>query len=283
MASTVVNVEMAAAWDGDEGEEWARDWERYDRAVAGYHRVLLDAAAVGGSDRVLDVGCGNGESTRDAARAAADGSALGVDLSSRMVERARALAKADGLKNVEFEQADAQAHSFDAAAYDVVLSRFGTMFFADPVAAFANIGAAVRPGGQLVMIAWRGVADNEWLQCVFGALAVGRDLPVPPAGTPGPFGLADADQTRATLTAAGFDAVDLTAVDEPFWLGTDGDDAFGFFRGTGIVRGMTHGLDDNQRTQALDALQATMSAHDTGDGVQFGSGSWLITAHRPTR
>jgi SAM-dependent methyltransferase len=282
MASTVVNVDMADAWDGDEGEEWARDWQRYDRAVAGYHRRLLDAAAIGTRDRVLDVGCGNGESTRDAARLATDGSALGVDLSSRMLGRARDLAKADGLTNVRFEQADAQAHPFDTAAYDVALSRFGAMFFADPVAAFTNIGAALCPGGRLVIVAWRGAADNEWLQCVFGALAVGRDLPVPPPGAPGPFGLADADNTRATLTAAGFDSIGLAAVDEPFWLGTDGDDAFGFFRGTGIVRGMTQGLDENQRSQALAALQATMSAHDTGHGVEFGSGCWLITARRST-
>lgn len=283
MASTVVNVEMAAAWDGDEGEEWARDWERHDRAVRGYHSLLLDTAAIGRSDRVLDVGCGNGESTRDAGRAAAGGSALGIDLSSRMVERARELARADGTANVRFERADAQAHHFDAAAYDVVLSRFGTMFFADPVAAFANIGAAIRPGGTLVMVAWRGVGHNEWLRCVFAALAVGRDLPVPPPGTPGPFGLADPDRTRAVLTAAGFDTLELTPVDQPVWLGADGDDAYGFFTGTGIVRGMTHGLDEAQRARALDALLATMVEHETSDGVLFGSGAWLISARRVAR
>ena len=281
MANSVVNVEMAAAWDGDEGAEWARDWERYDRAAAGYHRVLLDAAAVGRSERVLDVGCGNGESTRAAARAACDGSALGLDLSSRMVERAKELAMAEQLTNASFEQADAQAHPLDRASYDVVLSRFGAMFFSDPVAAFVNIGAALRPGGRLLMVAWRGVGDNEWLQCVFAALAVGRDLPVPPAGAPGPFGLADAERTRATLTAAGFDNIELTAVDQPLWLGSDASDAFGFFQGTGIVRGMTAGLDDAQRARALDALRATMVEHDSGVGVNFRSGAWLISARRP--
>ncbi len=281
MANTVVNVEMAAAWDGDEGEEWARDWRRYDRAVHGYHHRLLDAAAIANADRVLDVGCGNGESTRGAARAASEGTALGVDLSSRMIERARELVRADNLTNVRFEQADAQAHAFGRTAYDIALSRFGTMFFADPAAAFANIGSAIRPGGRLVMVAWRGVADNEWLRCVFTALAAGRDLPVPPPGAPGPFGLADPDATRATLTTAGFDTVDHTPVDQPFWLGADSDDAFEFFRRTGIGRGMTGGLDDAQRGKALDALRATMVEHDTGDGVLFGSGCWLITARRP--
>ncbi len=279
MESAIVNVEMATAWDGDEGEEWARDWQRYDRAVAGYHRLLLEAAAVGRGDRVLDVGCGNGETTRDAARVAVDGSVLGVDLSSRMIERARGLARAEAIGNATFEQVDAQAHAFEPASFDAALSRFGTMFFADPVAAFTNIGSALRTGGRLTLVAWRGVADNEWLHCVFGALAVSRELPVPPVGAPGPFGQADPDGVRATLTAAGFDSVELTAVDQPFWIGADAADAFEFMRGAGIVRGMTQGLDDGQRAQALDALLATMIEHDTGDGVMFGSGAWIITAH----
>lgn len=271
---------MAEAWDGDEGDEWARDWEHYDRAVAEHHRALLDAAAVGRADRVLDIGCGNGQSTRDAARAAPDGSAAGVDLSSRMLERARALADAEGLANVTFERADAQIHPFGASYSDVAISRFGTMFFADPVAAFANVATALRPGGRLVMVAWRGLDANEWLQCVFAALAVGRDLPAPPPGAPGPFGLADPDRTSAVLTGGGFTGVELTAIDAPFWLGDDGDDAFEFMRGGGVVRGMTQGLDATEKDQALDALHATMTAHDTGAGVLFGSGIWLITANR---
>ena len=281
MAHPVANVEMADAWDGEEGDEWARDWEHYDRSAREYHRVLLGAADIGTADRVLDVGCGNGESTRDAARAAGDGSALGVDLSSRMVERARELARTSGLTNVHFERGDAQIYPFDRAHYDVALSRFGAMFFADPVAAFANIMAAIRPGGRLLLVAWRGISDNEWLRCVFDALAVGRDLPVPPLGAPGPFGLADPDKTRARLSEAGYESVELTAVDKPLWLGANGDDAFDFFRGNGVVRGMTQGLDETQRATALNALRTTMDEHDTGDGVLFKSGVWLIAARRP--
>jgi SAM-dependent methyltransferase len=232
---------------------------------------------------VLDVGCGTGETTRDAAWAAADGTVLGIDLSSRMLERARRLADADGLANVRFELADAQVHPFEPGGYDLALSRFGAMFFADQAAAFANVGAALQPGGRLVTIGWRVAAENEWLRCVFDALALGRELPVPPPGRPGPFGLADTDLTRAALTTAGFEAVDFTPVDVPFWVGADGEDAFAFFRETGIVRGMTQDLDDWQHGRALDALQATMVEHDTGDGVLFGSGAWLVTARKATR
>lgn len=278
-AAQIANVDMAAAWDGDEGEDWARDWERYDRTAAGYHRRLLDAADIGSATRVLDIGCGNGQATRDAARAATEGEALGVDLSSVMLQRARELAETAGLSNARFEQADAQVHPFQPG-FDVGISRFGAMFFADPVAAFTNIGRALHPGGRLALVAWRGVSDNEWLQCVFAALALGRDLPVPPAGAPGPFGLADADITTKVLAAAGFESIEHAAVDEPFWVGTDGADAYGFFRDTGVVRGMTQGLDDGQRAEALGALEATMHDHETVDGVVFQSGGWLITARR---
>ena len=169
MTGPVANAEMAAAWDGDEGEGWARHWQRHDRLVSAYHEVLLAAAAVARSERVLDVGCGNGQTTRDAARSAADGRALGVDLSSPMLERARKLAGLEAVANVDFEQADAQVHPFAAASYDVVVSRFGVMFFADPVAAFANIGAALPPGGRMVVLAWRELADNEWLTAIRSA------------------------------------------------------------------------------------------------------------------
>jgi SAM-dependent methyltransferase len=283
MGDIVVNVEMAAAWDGDEGDGWARDWERYDRGVRGHHRALLDAAAIDVPERVIDIGCGNGQTTCDAARAAHDGSALGVDLSSRMLERARERARAEGLGNASFVRGDAQVHPFDPSASDVALSRFGAMFFADPVAAFVNIGAALRPGGRLVMVAWRGIDDNEWVQCVFRALAVGRELPTPPMGAPGLFGLADPEAVRVMLTTAGFDGIDVVAVDQPFWMGTDAEDAFGFVRSTGIVRGLTEGLDHEQRARALDALHATIVEHERAEGVAFGSGAWLISARRPAR
>ena len=184
MAKVIANVEMAAAWDGDEGDDWAQDWQRYDRAVAVYQRALLERASIARDADVLDVGCGNGETTRAAARAAADGSALGVDLSSRMLERARELAAAEGLTNATFEQADAQVHDFGPRRFDVVVSRFGTLFFADRQAAFTNIAASMRNSGRLAMVAWQDVEHNEWIKAVRGALAVGRALPSPPLGGP---------------------------------------------------------------------------------------------------
>jgi len=158
------NAEQARAWDGDEGAYWAGNAGRFDRAVAAYHERFLAAAVIGRADRVLDIGCGTGQTTRDAARAAADGVALGVDLSGQMIALAGRLAAGHGIANARFEQADAQIHPFPAASFDVAISRTGTMFFADPAAAFANIARALRPGGRLALLAWQGPERNEWIR-----------------------------------------------------------------------------------------------------------------------
>lgn len=282
MTATIVNTEMQAAWDGDEGQDWARDWQHYDRAARGYHLRLLEAVGVSAGDRVLDIGCGNGEVTRDAARAATGGSALGVDLSSQMIAKAEELAKAEGLTNAAFERADAQVHPFAPDAHDVVVSRFGAMFFADPVAAFTNLARTTRPGGRLVLVSWQELAENAWLQAIRGALAMGRELPAPPTGAPGPFGLADPSAVQAVLESAGFDDISCEAVREPLWAGADAEDAFGFLSRTGVAKGLLGGLGPADQERALDALRTTLAAHEGPDGVQLGSAAWLFVARRRT-
>lgn len=281
MPGGVVNVDQAAGWDGEEGDRWTEHAERYDAAARRHGLRLLDAARISADDRVLDIGCGCGESTRAAARLAVSGLALGVDLSARMIARARERSRAEGLTNIRFEQADAQVYPFEARAFDLAISRFGAMFFGDPVAAFRNIGLALRPGGRLALLSWQELGKNEWVSAFREALAVGRTLPEPPVGAPGPFGLAEAAAVRRLLAAAGFEAVDLAEVNEPFYLGADGGDAFDFVRTLGMTRGMLDGLDNRTTAQALEALRATLAAHDTGEGVLFDSSAWLITAHRP--
>lgn len=277
---TIANTEMAAAWDGDDGDDWSRDWERYDRSLAGYHERLLDAAAIQTSERVLDIGCGNGQTTLDAARAASSGSALGVDLSSKMLARARERAAADGIINVAFEQADAQVHPFDPASADVAISRFGSMFFADPVAAFTNIAGALAPGGRLVLMVWQPADRQSWLASMFEALALGRDLPMPPPSVPGPFGLGDPDRTRSILESAGFVDVELTGIDGDFRIGDDVEDSYGFASSMGITRGLLSGVTDEDRATALQQLRSTIAASTDESGTHFESAAWLVTARR---
>lgn len=274
----VVNVEQAQAWDGTEGARWAQHAIRHDAALTDYHEALVDAAAVLDGERVLDIGCGCGESTIAVAKLSPTGHALGIDLSSPMLELARVRAQEVGVDNVSFEHADAQVHAFDAESRDVVISRFGAMFFADQPAALANIGRALRPGGRVVFVAWTALDRNEWLFAVRASLAAGRDLPEPVLGTVGPFGLADESLARGWLDGAGFADVELREVQGRFRAGADVDDAFEFMTHTGPVIGLTETLDEPARAEALDQLRSLLAAHTGPDGVILGSSAWVITA-----
>jgi SAM-dependent methyltransferase len=272
------NDDQAASWDGDAGAFWSAHAERLDRAVAAYHTRLLAAAGIGAADHVLDVGCGTGQVTRDAARAASTGSALGVDLSSQMVALARQLAKDQAIENATFEQADAQIHRFPSASFDLAVSRMGTMFFADPTAAFTNLARALRPEGRLAVLVWQGPEQNEWLRELTLALAGGRDLPEPSVGTPGPFAQADPDRVQAVLTASGFGPAIFTGLEEPMWFGPGVDDAYTFV--LGLMGWMLQGAEDRVREQAMRDLRDCLSAHATDSGVVFGSAAWLVQASR---
>jgi SAM-dependent methyltransferase len=275
------NTEQFRAWNGDDGHDWLVNADRYDRASSRYDPRLIEAAGIGAADRVLDVGCGGGVSTRAAARVVLDGHATGIDLSAPLLGEARRRSAAAGLTNTTFVQGDAQVHAFEPASFDVVISRFGVMFFGDPVAAFTNLGRAVRPGGRLALLAWQGLARNEWLQTVLETLAAGRTLPAPPMGAPGPFGLADPDGVRRILAAAGFVDADLADVREPVNFGADRVDAYAFVSSLGVTRGLLRGLDEPSGTAALEALRNRLADHATADGVLLGAAAWLITARRP--
>ena len=275
-----LNAEMASAWNGEEGQDWAARADRFDAASAAFDPALLDAAAVGAADRVLDVGCGAGISTRAAARVAVDGHATGIDVSAPLLAEARRRSAAAGLTNTTFVQGDAQVHPFEPASFDVAVSRFGVMFFGDPVAAFTNLARALRPGGRLAVLSWQSLARNEWLLVLRRALAAGRPLPEPPGDAPGPFGLSDPDRVRRVLAAAGFKAVHVAEVPGMVRLGADAEDAFDFVAGLGMTRGLLDGLDDDVRRAALEELRAALAEHATPDGVLLGAAAWLTTAHR---
>jgi SAM-dependent methyltransferase len=274
------NADALRAWDGADGAYWAANESVFEDSLEHYRHQFLLACAIDPSDRVLDIGCGNGRTTRDAARAASAGEVVGVDLSSAMLARARERASEEGLANVRFLRADAQIHDFGAGTFDVAISRTGTMFFGDPGAAFANIARALRPGGRLVMLVWRPFPQNEWVREITAALAAGRDLPGPPPDAPGPFSLADPNRTTTILTGAGFGDITFAGLEEPMWFGPTADDAYRFVRGLGVTDFMLQGLDEAARRGALDALRATIDAHATEDGVLFQSAVWIVSARR---
>jgi ubiquinone/menaquinone biosynthesis C-methylase UbiE len=185
----------------------------YDAELRAHDEHLRAAYGIRPGDEVVDIGCGTGLTTREAARAAAPGRVVGVDVSERMLERARQLAAAEGLDNVRYELGDAQVHRFDPAGFDVAISRFGTMFFSDPATAFANIATALRPEARLVLLVWQRYERNEWARAIDAALG---DAARPPQQDADPFSLGDAEATAHLLEGAGFDSVRFEDVHEPF-------------------------------------------------------------------
>ncbi|MDX2681660.1 class I SAM-dependent methyltransferase [Streptomyces sp. NY05-11A] len=275
LAVDPANVDQARAWDGDEGVYWAEHADQFDQALRSYRTPFLAAAAIGAGRRVLDIGCGTGETTREAARRAVGGRAVSVDLSRPMLEVARRRAAAERLDNAEFLQADAQTHAFAAWSSDVAISRTGTMFFGDPVAAFRNIARALRPGGCLVQLVWQAPPGNEWFGAFTQALAAGRT----PPHAPGPFSLADPHRTRSLLTTAGFAEPHFEALQAPMYFGPDADRAHRFV--LGLLGWTLDGLDPDHRDRALAGLRTSVENHAGPRGVEYASATWLITAAVP--
>jgi SAM-dependent methyltransferase len=252
----------------------------YDAELQSHNAALLPACAIRSHESVLDIGCGTGQTTREAARLAATGSALGVDITEPMIVRARALAAAEGLHNVRFELGDAQVHSFLPQHCDVAISRYGTMFFADPIAAFRNIGGALRPGGRLVMMVWQAHEANEWSVAVDQALAPYYSSPTVSPGAHDHFSLADPGTVERILGAAGFAAVKFRDVREPVYYGESIDAAMEWVRGFRFVRNILQGLDAAAATRLLASLRDTLAKNSSEKGVWFAAREWIVTAER---
>ena len=208
------------------------------------------------------------------------GSALGVDISVPAIERARELAEAQGVRNVTFEQADAQVHRFPRARFDLAVSRFGTMFFADRVAAFTNIGRALRPAGRLVMMVWQAHDRNEWDMAIRRSLTGPEGSAAVASAGPDPFSLADPPAVTRILEAAGFADVTFTDVREPMYFGPDVATALDWIRGFACTGKALNRLDPAAAARALGRLRTMLAAHSGDKGVRFDSRAWIVTARR---
>jgi SAM-dependent methyltransferase len=274
------NAAAFAAWNGADGDYWAANAETFDASLARYGQAFCDASRIAPSDRVLDIGCGNGQSTLDAARLATHGRVVGIDLSARMLDVASRRASAEQMTNVEFLHADAQIHPFEPASFDAAVSHTGAMFFGDPAAAFGNVARALRAGAPLTLLVWQAPPANDWFLELSRILAAGRQLPTPGAGAPGPFSLADPDHSRALLEVSGFGNISIDGLHEPMWFGNTADDAVRFVTGLGAFAALLRDLEPDARDAALARLHDRIGAHWTSDGVQYPSAMWLITATR---
>ncbi|MGW2675898.1 class I SAM-dependent methyltransferase [Streptomyces sp. NPDC001436] len=282
--TAIVNTDQAEAWNGYDGTYWADHQERWDAVNDGFNEPLLGAAGIGPGARVLDIGCGAGRTTRLAARLAAarggDGSAQGLDLSAPLLARARASALAEGVGNAVFTRGDAQVHPFAPGSFTHAISRYGVMFFADPLAAFTHVAEALRPGGRLAFVAPAEAGASEWMQAIRaldGILPVG-DFAAP--GSPGMFSLADPAATEALLRSAGFTGVSAVRTRAYGVWGRDAEDAAGFLLGSGPGRHLLSQVGPEARAQAHRALTDHMRRHEREGAVRLLATAWLVTADR---
>jgi SAM-dependent methyltransferase len=252
----------------------------YDDELQRHSEQLRRACGVQLHDQVLDIGCGTGQTTRQAARAARGGGVLGVDVSAPAIERARALARADQIPNVTFERADAQVHGFPLDHFDVAISRFGTMFFDDPAAAFANISGALRPAGRLVMMVWQAAERNEWHVALRRALGEAQGSAAGACSGSEAFSLADPPAVKRLLEPAGLVDVTFTDICEPVYYGPDVAAALDWVSGFTCTSAALKRLDPAGTADAVRRLREVLSAHLSESGVWFNSRAWIVTARR---
>lgn len=281
------NAYQVADWNGPSGERWVANQARLDAMVAVFGQAAIEAAAPANGERVLDVGCGAGASTLAlAARVGAKGHVLGVDISEALIGRARALAPQD--MPVLFQLDDASNAELPEGAFDVLFSRFGVMFFNDPTKAFGHMRRALRPGGRVAFVCWRGAAENDWVRVPMGAIKgiVPPSAPPDPE-TPGPFSFSDQGRVRRILTEAGFADIAITPFDAsvPVGEGATWDaaiaDAVKMALEVGPVSRALADQPPDVRARASAAVRATFALLPGERSVMSNGAAWIVTARNP--
>jgi SAM-dependent methyltransferase len=275
------NAEQIRYWNDDAGPKWVTFADDLDGVIGPLGRLAMERAAVAPGERVLDVGCGCGHSTLMLGeRAGARGRVTGIDISSEMLATAARRARDAGAANLDFELADAQTAALPGAPFDLVYSRFGVMFFADPVAAFSNLRRALAPDGRLAFVCWQEIGKNPWMLEPLRAAGKHVALPAPPEpGAPGPFSLGDPERVRAVLDGAGFGGVRVEGVQTQLTLSAEGvDEATRFLlEGVGPTSRLLHEAGEEVRAAAAESVREVVAAHLTADGVRMDCAVWIVT------
>ncbi|AYM57349.1 class I SAM-dependent methyltransferase [Agrobacterium fabrum] len=281
------NAEQIADWRGQSGERWAAYQARLDAMMAPFGQAAIEAAAPTTGERVLDVGCGAGASSRDlAARVGAEGHVLGVDISEPLIERARALAPQD--MSVVFRVTDASRAELPDGAFDILFSRFGVMFFDDPTRAFAHMRRALKPGGRAAFVCWRGVTENDWMRLPMGAMkGILPSMTPPGPEAPGPFSFGDQERVERILTKAGFTDIAIEPFDASVSFGEGAtrdaalDDAVNMTLEVGPLSRVLADQPDDIRDRASVAVRAALSRCPGERSVMINGATWIVTARNP--
>ena len=275
---TQQNADQIAYWNGDAGKRWVEQQSRLDAMLGPISDAALAAANAKTGERVLDIGCGCGDtSIKLASTVGANGRVLGADVSAPMLQLANHRAGAS--KVLAFTEADAATHAFEANAFDLLFSRFGVMFFADPDAAFANMRKALAKTGRVAFVCWRDWRENEWVRAPI--MAVRPHVPPQPQlgpEDPGPFSFADPARIRRILANAGFDTITLRPFDAKVEIGTSLEDATTYLLEFGPVSRALADASPTQKQQAIASLREALAPHAKASPIKLGAAVWLVTA-----
>ena len=273
------NADQIAYWNADAGEAWAALQEQMDAQLAPHGLRAMEALAPTPGERIVDVGCGSGQTSLALGQAIGrSGAVMGLDISRPLLDLARRRAAESGAANVSFAEADVQTYAFAPATFDAVFSRFGVMFFADPPAAFANVRRALKPGGRLAFVSWRTPAENIFMTLPYTA-AEAQLPPAPPSppGAPGPFAFADPARVRHILSGAGFRDIELAQHNRKIGSG-DLEQALAVSLKIGLL-GRALREHPEKRALVIDDVREALRPHvDVNGVVRLGSASWIVTA-----
>ncbi|MGY3239461.1 SAM-dependent methyltransferase [Bradyrhizobium sp. USDA 4472] len=276
-------------WNGQSGERWIVHQAQLDARLAVFGEAAIEAAAPAAGERVLDVGCGAGTSSLAlAVRVGAGGQVLGVDISEPLIARARAIAPPD--MPVVFRVADASSAELPEGAFDILFSRFGVMFFGDPTGAFVHMRRALKPGGRVAFVCWRGAAENDWMRLPMGAIKGIVPATAPPdPETPGPFSFGDRGRVARILTGAGFNDIAIAPFDAsvPFGEGAMRDaaidDAVKMTFEVGPLSRALVDQPDDIRARASAAVRAAFADCPGERSVMIDGATWIVTARNPAQ
>ena len=272
--------EQAALWNGRGGRAWVDAQESLDQLFTPFENLLVDEARAASAHRVLDVGCGTGATTLAIAQVlGAAGHCVGADISEPMIAAARARAER-ACAPASFICGDVQRHAFEPASFDLIVSRFGVMFFDSPVQAFANLRHAAKDGAALRAIAWRSPADNPFMTTAERAAApLLPNLPVRRPGTPGQFSFADRDRVVSILEESGWAGIDIRPIDVECTLPEKA--LHGYLTRLGPVGLVLQDADERTRAQVTEAMRAAFEPYVHGSEVRFTAACWMIGARAP--
>ena len=281
-ASEGPNAEQRRNWNELSGPAWVAESERIGAQIRGFGLPALARLQIAAGHRALDVGCGGGETTLALGESVGPtGSAHGVDVSRPLLDHAQEKATRKGAANVTFELADAQTAALPEGAFDRLFSRFGVMFFQDPLAAFINLRKALKKDARMAFACWRSMDDNPWMKVPLAAVAKHVELPRPEPHAPGPMAFADALRTRGILERAGFREVAFESIDAPMNVGgglDDLDETVAFMTRIGPTAGALRQADPEARAAAIAAIREAVSPYHGKGGVVMPASVWVVTA-----